>query len=732
MRCPTHVRPCLTTLILLLLAATALAQPTTPVELWRYQAIEDVNAFATLPDVDGDGRPDVVIEAYDAGASGDHLVLLSGGASGTPGVIWSVRPSSGVSDGGGDGQECLVVCDDLGSDGFPDVLVSTAWGNRSVHAVDGQTGQVLWTFDSYNEPESGWIYAVRTVPDRTGDGRPEVIFGTGSDGHRGYLLDGADGSIIWRFLGASDAIGYTEALPDMNGDEIADVLFCGWDNEHRVFCVSGAGSVAGAQIWSRDTGSSNYNATVIDDVTGDGIAEVVVGTWQASNQVVCLDGADGSTVWTFHNGSYNYIMRLVTTDDVDADGYRDIAVGSWSRGLPVISGRTGELIWMSYAGTLNGGDFWTVASVSDLDGDGIGEVAGGSFDGLVYLFAGADGDTLWTFDTGHRLFAVAGAPDLDGNGTDDVLGGTQYLSSGGRAYALQGGDDATAVPELPEAAGLAARNGPVVTLAWSLTSPLPLRGGSPHRRRGWREGRGGVAGTGAGVRHRRTGHPRGAGPTPGRQGGRHIDGPADAGAAGARGAGQRRLGLCVHRPGRPGRRCALPRRRGPARRPRGHRARARAHGRGRAAPRAAAGPGGPQPVQPHDRPAAQPRPRRHGHRRHPRRSRPPRRQARAPGHAGRRRCPALDGRRAGWPRSAGGCVRAPGQCGWAGLDGQGGAGALARSWSGSADQGQLLALDPVVGAELDEVGSRGHGPASVVAAVPGPSIRAGGQHRPGL
>ncbi len=460
-------------LLALLLAAAALAQPDTPVELWRYQAIEDLNAFATLPDVDGDGHPDVVIEAYDAGASGDHLALLSGGASGTPGVIWSVRPSSGVSDGGGDGQEYLVTCDDLGGDGFPDVLVSTAWGNRSVHAVDGLTGQVLWTFDSYHEPESGWIYAVRTVPDRTGDGRPEVVFGTGSDGHRGYLLDGADGSIIWRFLGASDAIGYTEALPDMNGDEIADVLFCGWDNEHRVFCVSGAGSVAGAQIWSRDTGSSNYNATVIDDVTGDGIAEVVVGTWQASNQVVCLDGADGSTVWTFHNGSYNYIMRLVTCDDVDGDGYRDLAVGSWSRGLPVISGRTGELIWMSYAGTLNGGDFWTVASVSDLDGDGVGEVAGGSFDGLVYLFAGADGDTLWAFDTGHRLFAVAGAPDLDGNGTDDVLGGTQYLSSGGRAYALQGGDDATAVPELPEAAGHAVRTGPAVALAWNLTSPYP-------------------------------------------------------------------------------------------------------------------------------------------------------------------------------------------------------------------------------------------------------------------
>jgi hypothetical protein len=460
-------------LFLLALASLAFAQPSTPDLLWTHQGIEDINAFAWLPDVDGDGVPDVVIETYDAGADGDHLRLVSGGANGTAPIIWSVRPESGLSNGGGDGQECLVSCDDLNGDGRRDVLLSTAWGNRSVHAIDGMTGGVLWTFDSYQEPNSGWIYAVRTLPDRTGDGVPEVVFGTGSDGHRGYLLDGADGSVIWRFIGAGDALGHTVALRDQDGDGLADVLFCGWDNEHRVFCVSGAGEVAGQQLWARDTGASNYTATLIDDVTGDGVGEVVVGTWQASNQVLCLDGATGATVWTFHNGSYNYIMRLVTVDDVDGDGWRDVAVGSWSRALPVISGRTGLAIWTSYAGTLNGGDFWTVARTDDVDGDGVGEVCGGSFDGNVYLFSGADGDTLWAYDTGHRVFAVAGAPDLSGNGLPDVLGGTQYLSSGGVAYALEGGDDITAAPDLPAASGWARLAGAEATLGWTLDAPLP-------------------------------------------------------------------------------------------------------------------------------------------------------------------------------------------------------------------------------------------------------------------
>jgi len=164
---------------------------------------------------------------------------------------------------------------------------------------------------------------------------------------------------------------------------------------------------------------------------------------------------------------------VVTVDDVDGDGARDVAVGSWDNGLRVISGRDGTLIWISYAGTLNGGDFWTVDGVDDLDGDGIGEVVGGSFDHLIYLFSGADGATLWTFETADRLFAVFGGPDISNNGAADVLGGTQYLSSGGRAHALEGGDSATAVPDLPEASGRAVAGAGRVTLTWQLSSPLP-------------------------------------------------------------------------------------------------------------------------------------------------------------------------------------------------------------------------------------------------------------------
>ena len=457
--------------LIAVLSSTLLADPGD--QLWMFQGIEDINAMATLPDVDGDGVPDVLIETYDAGGVGDHLYLVSGGDTGTPAILWSARPNSGASDGGGYGDNCLAVSPDLSGDGFPDVLLGTAWGNRSVHAFDGRTGAVLWTFDTYDEADSGWVYSVATHPDRTGDGIPEVIAACGSDNDSGYLLSGADGSVIWRFLISLDALSLGISLPDMNGDGTPDVLFTGQDNDHRVYCVNGASGPNANLLWFADVGSSLHGATLIDDVNGDTKPDVVVGKWSQAGQVLCLSGANGAQLWAFDNGSYNYIMRLVTISDVNGDGYADIAVGSWDNAVRVVSGLDGTMIWQSYAGSLNGGDFWSVERVDDVTGDGLDEVVGGSFDTKVYLFDGASGDTLWIKPTGFRLYSVRGAPDLSGNGSPDVLAGTQYLSSGGRAFAIEGGDAITGLPGMPFASGTAlASAGGGIELRWRCDQPL--------------------------------------------------------------------------------------------------------------------------------------------------------------------------------------------------------------------------------------------------------------------
>jgi hypothetical protein len=353
-----------------------------------------------------------------------------------------------------------------------------------VHAFNGISGEVLWTFDTYNEPNSGWIYSVVPHPDLTGDGIPEVVAGAGSDADAGYLLDGDRGTAIWRFISSNDAVGSVVSLPDVNEDGVADVLFCGWDNEERVFCVNGAGVGTPVGIWSRDNGASNFTAELLDDVNDDGLPDIVVGNWSSADQVKCLSGFNGDLLWAFHNGTYEYIMRLAPINDVDGDGVRDLAVGSWAQYVSVVSGADGTLIWRTWGGSLNGGNFWAVDRVDDVTGDGNDEVVGGSFDTNIYLFDGVSGEILWSYPTGYRLYSVRGTADLSQNLVPDVLGGTQYLSSGGRAFALEGGEPVSSVDDLPQAGGIAGwlprggdghGAGGGVELRWTCTSDVPMR-----------------------------------------------------------------------------------------------------------------------------------------------------------------------------------------------------------------------------------------------------------------
>jgi len=442
---------------------------------WSFQGIEDIDCVAQLPDQDGDGRPEIVIESYDAGAVGDHLYCLSGGVPGSPTVLWSLRPNSGASDGGGWGDECLSAVPDLNGDGHRDIVLGTAWGNRSVHAVDAYAGALLWTFDTYLETDSGWVYSVDAFPDRTGDGIPEIACAVGSYNDSGYLLDGADGSKIFKFSGSTDALFVVRACPDADGDGVADLLFAAGDNDDYVYCVSGASSGSGTLIWASNAGGSNHGLCLLDDIDGDDVPDLAVGSWTAGDQVKALSGATGAPLWSFDNGSYEYIMRLVTISDADGDAFPDIAIGSWSNALRVISGRSGDLIWESYAGSANGGDFWAVDRVDDITGDGIDEVVGASFDTKVYLFDGADGDTLWIRGTGHRHYTVRGVGDLTGGGTADVVAGQQYLNGGGFAYAIEGGA-ATGVESWPRVEAVARFDpGRGVSLRWSCEEALPFQ-----------------------------------------------------------------------------------------------------------------------------------------------------------------------------------------------------------------------------------------------------------------
>lgn len=415
--------------------------------LWWFQGIANVVCVSRFVNVDGDALPDVLAESYNSGAPAqDHFFCIKGNSPGYGTVLWSCRPPGGPSNSGGYGDQCVSYTEDLNGDGHADALLGTAWGGRTAYAIDGDSGNVIWSYDTYDNPPSGWVYSICPITDLTDDGIDDALFCAGSDADAAYCVNGTNGSLIWKFP-ANDAVVSICEIEDVNGDGKSDAVIGGGDNEHRVICLSGGSTGTPSIIWQYNTGAGLQDVSVIEDVDGDGFQDVIAGGW--AYKVFCRNGVNGDSIWTYYVGSAEVVMRVVPIDDIDDDGIQDILVGSWKNAIICLSGADGSVICSYTVGTLNGGDVWTVDAVDDINGDGYPEAVGGSFDYNVYCVDLRACDTLWTYYTGNRLYTVRGLPDVDGNTTPDVLAGTQMLSSvGGKVYCLQGGPSLDTIPNV--------------------------------------------------------------------------------------------------------------------------------------------------------------------------------------------------------------------------------------------------------------------------------------------
>jgi len=439
----------LSLLVMAAACATRASAEDRAVLLWSFQANGNMQCIAAAPDLDGDGGPDVVFEGYENGPSGvDHVFAIRGASVGAGVTIWSARPIGGVSSGGGWGDNCLRMCPDSNGDGLEDVLLGSAWGGRTAFGLNGASGATLWDFDTYNDsppapPESGWIYAIDALgADLTGDGISEVVFCCGSYNDRLYCVNGATGAHIWNYYG-QDAFFDVRSRPDVNGDGVRDVVVSLGDNSPiapRIMTFSG---VNGAVLWTRPVANTAWNLALIDDVTGDGLGEVVPA--QLGGNLYCLNGATGAIFWQVAVASQ---QRVVALDDVNGDGHQDVAVGSYqASNARAYSGLNGALLWT--AGTSDW--TWAIDRVGDCTGDRVNDVVAGDFDGIVHLINGVTGavEWSWTNPTADKIKTIRGVGDLNGNGAPDVVAGTQLLygGTGGDVYALEGNEHAAAVAE---------------------------------------------------------------------------------------------------------------------------------------------------------------------------------------------------------------------------------------------------------------------------------------------
>ncbi|MBZ0137529.1 MAG: PQQ-binding-like beta-propeller repeat protein [Planctomycetes bacterium] len=309
--------------------------------LWKHKSdAGPLDASVAIHDFDGDGK----LEIFSADSSSGHLYDLS--AKGD--LNWKFKlPNStdsppAIADLEGDGVNELIVGSmwqrdgkgaigcytakeqkllwerkykgciqsepvlvDLNADKVLDVIVTTWRGDNGIHAIDGKTGDALWTFTTAGDDKSMGMYHGVAL-----SGDEKTIYMATCQGDV-YALD-RKGKQVWH-KHYDDYLFAPITVADVNGDDREDLIFGG----RSLYCLA----ADGAQQWSVKLDSSLDRGVAVTDADGDGDMDVLFADHRA---LVARDGKSGDETFrfdaTYKGEQWEDISSAPLVADFDGDG----------------------------------------------------------------------------------------------------------------------------------------------------------------------------------------------------------------------------------------------------------------------------------------------------------------------------------------------------------------------------------------------------------------------------
>jgi hypothetical protein len=405
-------------------------------EFWVGARSAGDSSWGTTPDVNGDGRPDLIVGAMNFSMGTGRAYVYLGTATGLPNTATATLDSP-------DGEYGLfgasvASAGDVNGDGFGDVVVGApapmltggpppTLRPGSVHLYLGGVAGLSTTATMVLAGPDGIAGAfgnsVASAGDVNGDGFADVVVGApgvAMNSGRAYVyLGSANGlSATPLMLAATsslnDRLGETvSGAGDVNGDGLGDVIVGAagtMSNRGAVYLF--LGTVSGppqtvVTLMNPDSGSSTFGESVAcaGDVDGDGLADVVIGSLNlgdgTGNAHVYLGNASGlsatpASTLSCPDGPPTGCGRAVSSaGDVNGDGYADVVIGAPDVTLPpmfMVGGRA--YVFLGGATGLGAAPELTapgmssvalgtaVAAGGDLNGDGFADVIIGTYNGL--------------------------------------------------------------------------------------------------------------------------------------------------------------------------------------------------------------------------------------------------------------------------------------------------------------------------------------------------------------
>jgi Ca2+-binding RTX toxin-like protein len=368
---------------------------------------------ATLADVNGDGKPDLIVAyAYSSSTQTETVAVMLGNGNGT-----FQAPQTFVT-----GQATIdaFAVGDLNGDGHPDIVTA----NTTDDTVSVFLGNGDGTFQSYHTYAAGSDPTAVAIGDLTGDGHPDIVTLSNYTGDANVLINNGDGTFqpyLSYFIGTHSG---GMLLDDFNGDGVPDVI-----------AISNYGGIVTADVLL-GTGNapigpsvirpaiSNYSGLfepvqvvslfagkpgggIVADVNGDGRPDLILTEKSANSVAVFLDHASG----TPH-------ISMTSNGTV-------MAMGSNSSGTSSITYSNG-MVTFNIEGVTESFSVNSVTGINVALGNGDDNVAVGSGVPAVSIFGGTGNDTLVADNSApDTLHGGSGNNyEVGGNGSDMLKGGT--------------------------------------------------------------------------------------------------------------------------------------------------------------------------------------------------------------------------------------------------------------------------------------------------------------------